>query len=334
MPEISIVVPVYNVEKYIRRCVDSILCQTFADLEIILVDDGSPDNCPIICDEYAQKDDRVHVIHKNNGGVSSARNNGIDVAHGKYVMFCDGDDYVDEYWCETLYQKISKHPGAWVLSDVWIVHSDGHYQSKTEIEHAQIRSSHESLTYYDIYKFGLSGYPVNKIYNCDTLKQNKIRFDPEIEIGEDVKFNVDYFHFCDNIIYVDKPYYYYCENSESATHRYRPDRIEAMLLPFYIRLPLIDNQHVNKYCDHWLAEFIQEFEIVFDQRNKAPLWKKLRYNQRMLNTKEFKFCLEHASGQNESALVMQILKTHNYYLYWLHQQAVKIKNLLSVLVKK
>ncbi|MDT6814838.1 glycosyltransferase, partial [Enterococcus faecium] len=96
MCEISIIVPVYKVEKYLRKCVDSILAQTFTDFEVILVDDGSPDNSGKICDEYAEKDNRVRVIHKENGGLSSARNAGIDVARGKYLGFVDSDDYIDE----------------------------------------------------------------------------------------------------------------------------------------------------------------------------------------------------------------------------------------------
>lgn len=91
---ISVIVPVYKVEKYLKRCVDSILAQTYPCLEVILVDDGSPDGCPAICDEYAREDRRVRVIHKENGGLSDARNAGIDAAKGKFLGFVDSDDYV------------------------------------------------------------------------------------------------------------------------------------------------------------------------------------------------------------------------------------------------
>ncbi|WP_227166600.1 glycosyltransferase, partial [Enterococcus faecium] len=109
MCEISIIVPVYKVEKYLRKCVDSILAQTFTDFEVILVDDGSPDNSGKICDEYAEKDNRVRVIHKENGGLSSARNAGIDVARGKYLGFVDSDDYIDEDMYEILYENLKIH---------------------------------------------------------------------------------------------------------------------------------------------------------------------------------------------------------------------------------
>lgn len=109
MPTISVIVPVYNVEPYLRQCVDSILGQTFRDFELILVDDGSPDGCPAICDEYAKMDSRVKVIHKENGGLSSARNAGLDVAKGKYIAFVDSDDWIHPEMSETMQNRMQQH---------------------------------------------------------------------------------------------------------------------------------------------------------------------------------------------------------------------------------
>ncbi len=105
MPLISVIVPVYDVENYLQKCVDSILQQTYRDLEVILVDDGATDECPSICDGYAKTDSRVTVIHKENGGVSSARNAGLDAAAGEYIVFMDADDYIDSMYIETLYRE-------------------------------------------------------------------------------------------------------------------------------------------------------------------------------------------------------------------------------------
>lgn len=105
MPTISVIVPVYKVEPYLRQCVDSILGQTFRDFELILVDDGSPDGCPAICDEYAEQDSRVKVIHKENGGLSSARNVGLDVAKGEYISFVDSDDWIARGMLEAMFHK-------------------------------------------------------------------------------------------------------------------------------------------------------------------------------------------------------------------------------------
>lgn len=105
IPKVSIIVPIYNVEKYLDRCIQSLVNQTLNDIEIILVDDGSPDNCPSMCDEYAQKDNRIKVIHKQNAGLGYARNSGLEIAIGEYIAFVDSDDYVDTSMYETLYKK-------------------------------------------------------------------------------------------------------------------------------------------------------------------------------------------------------------------------------------
>lgn len=105
-PTVSVIVPVYSVEKYIEKCINSIINQTYKNLEIILVDDGSPDNCPKICDDYALKDNRIKVIHKANGGLSDARNAGLDIAGGEYFMFVDSDDYVEPNMVEVLYKAL------------------------------------------------------------------------------------------------------------------------------------------------------------------------------------------------------------------------------------
>ncbi|NST07596.1 glycosyltransferase, partial [Enterococcus faecalis] len=108
MPKISIIVPVYNVEKYLEKCVRSILAQTFTDFELILVDDGSPDSSGAMCDQFAEQDQRVKVIHKENGGLSDARNAGIEIATGEYLGFVDSDDYIADDMYELLYTNIVK----------------------------------------------------------------------------------------------------------------------------------------------------------------------------------------------------------------------------------
>lgn len=118
---ISVVVPIYNVEKYLQKCIDSILAQTYRHLEIILVDDGSPDNCGAICDNYAQEDGRVLVIHKKNGGLSSARNAGLEIAKGELIVFIDSDDWIDANYIEKLYDDISES-GADVAVPAFCIH--------------------------------------------------------------------------------------------------------------------------------------------------------------------------------------------------------------------
>lgn len=124
---VSVIVPIFNIEHYLERCVDSIINQTYKNLEIILVDDGSPDNCPSMCDNYANKDSRIKVIHKKNGGLSDARNAGMKVATGKYISFIDSDDYVSSEFIETLYNAMTTENSDIVECSVVRFYEDNHF---------------------------------------------------------------------------------------------------------------------------------------------------------------------------------------------------------------
>lgn len=184
-PEISIIVPVYNVEKYLHKCVDSILSQTLSDFELLLVDDGSKDSSGNICDDYASIDSRIHVIHKKNGGVSSARNVGLDAAKGKYIVFVDSDDFVDSDYLETLYPKNDEDLVccSFVLENAtsqssWNVFLSDCYGSKKALE--------ENLT-----KFVFCAVYC-KIYKRDIIHTGKVRFNELLSQCEDGMFVFDY----------------------------------------------------------------------------------------------------------------------------------------------
>ena len=124
MPKVSIISPMYNVEKYLKKCLESYVNQTLIDIEIILVDDGSPDNSGKIADEYAKRDSRIRVIHKKNAGVSAARNDGLSIAKGEYVIFCDSDDWMNENACEILYSAAKKNNADISIADVYMAYSN------------------------------------------------------------------------------------------------------------------------------------------------------------------------------------------------------------------
>ena len=165
-PLISVIIPIYNVEKYLARCVDSIVNQTYKNLEIILVDDGSPDRCPQMCDDYVEKDSRIKVVHKNNGGLSDARNTGIAVATGEYISFIDSDDWIDLETYDLVLEKMlatNSQIGAFNLKSV----SDSNF--KTEYNENYIVGQRDNE--FIIYKFG-----------SDTIKV----FSTEIEMEQEL----------------------------------------------------------------------------------------------------------------------------------------------------
>lgn len=325
MPEISVIVPIYNAEKHLCRCIDSILRQSFHDIEIILVDDGSTDSSPEMCDQYKTVDERIKVIHKRNGGVSSARNIGMRDASGKYIMFCDSDDYVSATWCQVLHEVILQNSDAFVCCDV-LRKEDTQVFSNDDFDEGAY--SVKSVSYFDIYKKGISAYVFNKIYSTEVILRNKLVFDEKCSFGEDAIFNTEYCKLCSSCVYINQKLYGYVQLAESLVHRYYPNRFAMHLPIFEARLPLLAKDDLEEYCDIWLYQFLQLFKNVYDERNSMTALERMQYNHRMMNTDVFKYCVAHASGKNESRLCMRVLSMNNYYVYWILEKITSIKQKL------
>lgn len=217
MPKISIIVPVYKVEKYLHKCVDSILKQTFKDFELILVDDGSPDRCGEICDEYARKDNRVRVIHKENGGVSDARNVGIDIAKGEYIGFVDSDDYIELDMYEFLYDYLIKSG-----SDISICGIACHIRKNGVDKLIREPSSADSrgvLTgkqaFSEVLKSKLfSVNPVNKLFKAELFSDDRF---PKGKISEDAFLIPKIILKAKKVVYDNEFKYYYVRRNGSIT---------------------------------------------------------------------------------------------------------------------
>lgn len=211
---ISIIVPVYNVEMYLRKCVESISSQNYKEWELLLIDDGSPDTSGMICDEYATNNDHIRVFHKENSGVSSARNLGIKEAKGEWITFIDADDFIGEDFFNGLYKP--------VLEDCQV---DFIHGGCTNYENGQITSINQEYEYFvgnDKSKlFSLfRGLVVSKLFKTEILKKNNLQFDEGMKIAEDMAFTMDYLQYVDMFAFVpERSYYYRRDNSNSATHR-------------------------------------------------------------------------------------------------------------------
>lgn len=212
MPTISIIVPVYKVEKYLSRCIDSILAQTYTNIEIILVDDGSPDNCDKICDEYAKKDNRIKVIHKNNGGLSDARNAGLEIASGDYIGFVDSDDYIKE----DMYQKLLK---ACIDNNAQLSICGRYDVFENEIIPSfsfsgfKIWNSKEAIENLLTWN-NLDSSACDKLFNKQLFK--KLRF-PVGKYNEDIFVMTNILHEVNKIVHIGESMYYYCHRPNSIT---------------------------------------------------------------------------------------------------------------------
>lgn len=210
---VSIIVPVYNAEKYLHRCIDSILAQTYTDFEILLINDGSKDKSGKICDKYATVDNRIHVFHKKNGGASAARNYGLDKAVGKYICFIDADDWVDSNYIESLIPSDGEDMVicSFVKETMMPAFLSNIVRDKRNIE----ASLHLLIDHMAVCS------PCCKIMRSDIIKRNNIRFDVNVSAGEDMLFICDYFSAgLDKIRTISLPlYHYYVADNASLSHR-------------------------------------------------------------------------------------------------------------------
>lgn len=215
---ISVIVPVYNVEKYIEDCIKSILEQTYKNLEIILVDDESSDASGKICEEYSKIDNRIKVIHQKNGGAASARNAGLKIATGQYIAFVDSDDTINEKMCEELYNLLKKYDTQVAMCGVWETHENekGEIQ-KVVLEQKEIKD--EVLTCEEALKLMITSGDVGN-FVCNKLFKRELFDDitfPEGKVYEDAATTYKIIHKCNKVAYTNKKMYYYLLGRSGAT---------------------------------------------------------------------------------------------------------------------
>lgn len=239
MPKFSIVVPIYNVAQYLERCIESLINQTLKEIEIILVDDGSPDDCPAICDRYAAQDERIKVIHKPNGGVSAARNDGLAVATGEWIIFCDSDDWMELDACEILYDKGVETGADVVVGDIYRVkgHEIIYNQYFANEFHYTDRADMDKLVMADIYqnycpdppKTPTIGYggPWNKAVKRRFLIDHNINFDVSLlGLYDDILYTAYIYANMGSIAYIQKPVYNYVVVETSITKTFKANSLD------------------------------------------------------------------------------------------------------------
>ena len=226
---ISVIVPVYNSEKYLKRCIDSILNQTYKAIELILVDDGSPDNCGKICDEYAKKDKRVRVIHKTNAGVSAARNSGLEIASGNYATFVDSDDYIEPEMYGNMMEKVHQYNCDVVMCDCIKDFTD-HSEIYTHDIRAEFYDKEQLVNEYYPHLLMMENveYPAtisNWLILFNRNKLGNLRYVVGVRYSEDLLFGAQLVYNTDSFYYMkEQAYYHYYMNPTSATHKFTVDK--------------------------------------------------------------------------------------------------------------
>lgn len=248
MSKVSIIVPVYNVFKKLDRSISSLINQSFRDIEIILVDDGSTDDSGELCDKYAADDNRIKVIHKVNGGVSSARNTGIEAATGEYIMFVDSDDYTDERSCEVMLNAIENYGVDMIVSSYNTV-----YNGKV-MKHICPEKVYESV--YDIkddfrliYLDCFLNSPWNKLFKRELIKN---KFDENMPYFEDYYFVLDYMDNIKSLATIETPLYYYVEDTGSSLTKIFKKNTFDVFPKIYLRQKAFFHKYIGTEYDNQL----------------------------------------------------------------------------------
>lgn len=248
---ISIIIPVYKVEEYLEKCIESVLKQTYTNLQIILVDDGSPDNCGKICDEYAKKDPRIEVIHKVNGGLSDARNVGIAKAKGKYIGFVDSDDYIKEDMYEILINVIKEYDADVSICNLYDVIDGKEYIRNNENgiqEYSRLEILKEVLLDKNI-----QSYAWNKLYKKELFDEIKY---PIGKKYEDIGTTFYVFEKCNKIVVTSKPEYYYLKRSDSLVNNVTESTVldyTDIIIQRYLYTQK-NIEELRKYNNYYLAK--------------------------------------------------------------------------------
>ncbi len=310
--EVSVIVPIYRIEKYLPECIDSLLDQSFLNFELLLVNDGSPDNCPNICDDYAAKDSRVKVIHKENGGLLSARKAGLENAKGKYIAFVDGDDWVDKFYLDTLFKLADAND-----ADLVVTGQFREFDGKIETikpKEAGVYDENEIKSYIipnAIYngrfcEHGISTYVWNKLYKRELLYTILMDVPNEIIMGEDAAITYSYLAISESLVISRIPLYYYRQRHDSIVKSLENPKIEYYrlgLLMNFLKIKLghvLDEETLNKQIKFYLYSQIlvrtgglilnESGEILFNpflrikQNSKIVVYSSGSFGQHILST--------------------------------------------------
>lgn len=321
---ISIIVPVYNCIRSLTRCIGSIRGQTLTDWELLLVDDGATDGSGSLCDQFASSDNRIRVLHKPNGGVSSARNMGLDNAKGEYVMFCDSDDWVEPEWCERLWLAAAENPGCLPVCNYYRSAPDRETINR-EVQCQAIEERISKEDFFSLNQYELLGIPWNKIFRRTILEENHIRFRPDLSLGEDLFFNLDYLHcLTDGFVFLNSPLYHYTVgSSDSLSAKYYPD-LAGIYRKIYLRIR-DELCSIPDAYEKWELECAHSYFFAFDRvfrntwskKNRISWLHKWQYNACLFHSTEFQKCRKAIPKHFINRLQYYGLQTNCFLIYWI-----------------
>jgi glycosyltransferase EpsH len=339
MKAISVIIPVYNTEQHLRQCLDSVLAQSFTDFEIILVDDGSTDGSELICDEYAQKDSRVRVIHQTNQGVSPARNAAMKIAEGKYITFIDSDDFVDDGFFMHAYNTLEKNGCELYISGLIreFYDKDGHvFQTLVY----SVNESHDYTVREFLEDLGVN-YEIDAIYGtCDKfyrrsiIEEHDITYDVTMNIGEDTTFNFEYLKYVNKIHFTSLSFYHYRKwNADSLSTKslYRKDLYEINCKVFDRIYQTMKNagcseESLERFNRFYISSFIEIIKMIYAFYDKCTTQEKMAIMEKISENDLVRKC---SVREFPGLKLKMLLGGVKYHVYPLIHVWYSLKNRIS-----
>lgn len=325
-PYISIIMPVYKSEEYLKTSVESILHQTFTDFELLLIDDCSPDNSGKICDEYAEKDNRIKVLHlQKNGGAGNARNEAMKVITGKYLCFVDADDYISRNMLETLAKAVEKFPAKVVVFGLIEEYYSKNgtplrgmpycYDERKILKTKQeVRNEILDLEAIDFY-----GYPCNKMYEVEYLRSTGATF-PKMKFNEDIIFNIDFFMDVDSCNILTITPYHYVKRSGSTTGSFIPTYFEDIMVKIdrlydqFKYWNMLTDENLNFIALRYVRYMFSALERNFDKRSGMNTKQRKEFLKNELNSERYKKFEPYLHGKKFIGIMAKVYKTKNVFL--------------------
>ncbi len=344
---ISIIVPIYKVEKYLRQCLDSVVNQTYRNLEIILIDDGSPDRCGEVCDEYAAKDPRVRVIHKPNEGLSAARNDALEITTGDWILFVDSDDWLEPNLCEEALCTAQAEDVDILMYD--LIKEDPNIGSRRVYAFPESFVSDDCALVFGMQLSALNryyspistawsqGFPWDKLFRSELILKNGLRFATNVKANEDVIFALHAFQFANRIGYIPKPFYHYRMNQASIGHKFTPDRVEIDL-EIYREMKRIGELYGLKedYYRALDARIVDNTclcanRCFFDENGNKSLLEELKYVSHVLKIEPIYSAFERVDRKKMGLRnkVITLSRHHNAILLYLYHVLHRLKDNLN-----
>lgn len=305
----------------------------------MLVDDGRLDDCGIICDDYSSKDDRIHVIHKDNGGLSSARNAGITYALSnlevEWICFIDGDDYVSPNYLESLVSTEERFPNSYIYGGM----IKAKYNSDILVSEVK-KPPYEKITvdektnFFKLQMNGFIGYACNSLFCTKILKAENLLFRYDVVI-EDLPFVLSYIKHIDSLVYIGRcDYFYRIDERETLSRKYHQETFKKWAEKYSVSVSFIKNNISEKYHSELLTEisnyymslFLLSIENTFDKRNTLNLFEKIKYNKGIVKSEEFLTCVQHANSSESKSRYVKMLSKGKYNFARLYRRIVLLVN--------